>query len=129
MRRILVASILLSPLFVTAAAVASQPVKDASASTQAPFISTGVIPAKIVHSTDIELPTSLSATVPNDAPFVLKLSVDEKGAAKNIAVVKSINPNMDARVIEAVRQFRWQPAMLNQQAIPVDLTLTVLLQH
>jgi hypothetical protein len=36
---------------------------------------------------------------------------------------------MDARVIEAVRQFRWQPAMLNQQAIPVDLTLTVLLQH
>jgi TonB family protein len=88
-----------------------------------------VIPAKIVHSTDIELPTSLSAAIPNDAPFVLKLSVDEKGSAKNVAVVKSINPNMDARVIEAVRQFRWQPAMLNQQAIPVDLTLTVLLQH
>jgi TonB family protein len=129
MRRVLVASILLSPLFVTAAAVASQPVKDASASTQAPLVSTGVIPAKIVHSTDIELPTSLSAAIPNDAPFVLKLSVDEKGSAKNVAVVKSINPNMDARVIEAVRQFRWQPAMLNQQAIPVDLTLTVLLQH
>ena len=46
MRRILVASVLLSPLFFTAAAVASQPVADDAASTP---VSTGVKPVSYTH--------------------------------------------------------------------------------
>jgi hypothetical protein len=36
---------------------------------------------------------------------------------------------VDERVVEAVRQFRWRPASLDKQAIPVELTLKVEVQH
>ena len=39
------------------------------------------------------------------------------------------NPELDAPVLSAVRQFRFTPAMLDKQAIPVALDLTVQLQH
>jgi hypothetical protein len=31
-------------------------------------------------------------------------------------------------VIAAVRQFRWRPATLDKQAIPIDVTLKVVVQ-
>jgi len=129
MRRILATSLLLSPLLLTAAAFASQPVIDASASTQAPRISTGVIPARLLHAASLTLPPALAVTTPNDAEVVLKLNVDEQGKAQDVQVVRSINPAVDERVVEAVRQFRWHPATLDKQAIPVELTLKVEVQH
>jgi TonB family protein len=127
MRRILAASILLSPLFFTALAVASTPANDASASTPARPVSTGVIPAHVLYSTGIELPST--ATVPNDAEVVLELNVGEDGKARDIQVVKSVNPQLDAPVVAAVRKFRFSPAMLDNQAISVPLSLTVTVQR
>jgi TonB family protein len=127
MRRILAASILLSPLFFTALAVASTPANDASASTPARPVSTGVIPAHVLYSTGIELPST--ATVPNDAEVVLELKVGEDGKARDIQVVKSVNPQLDAPVVAAVRKFRFSPAMLDNQAISVPLSLTVTVQR
>jgi TonB family protein len=129
MRRILAASLLLSPLLCTAAAVASQPVIDASASTQAPRISTGVIPARLLHAASLTLPPTVAATTPDNAEVVLKLNVDEQGKAQDIQVVRSVSPALDENVVEAVRQFRWRPASLDKQAIPVELTLKVEVQH
>ena len=127
MRRILAASILLSPLFFTALAVASTPANDASASTPARPVSTGVIPAHVLYSTGIELPSP--ATVTNDAEVVLELNVGEDGKARDIQVVKSVNPQLDAPVVAAVRKFRFSPAMLDNQAISVPLSLTVTVQR
>jgi len=127
MRRILAASILLSPLFLTAAAVASTPATDASVPTTARPVSTGVTPAKVLYSPSIELPTS--AKIPNDAEVVLQLNVDEEGKARDIQVIKSINPELDAPVVAAVSKFRFSPAKLDNQAIPVALNLTVVVQH
>ena len=127
MRRILAASILLSPLFFTALAVASTPANDASASTPARPVSTGVIPAHVLYSTGIELPST--ATVTNDAEVVLELNVGEDGKARDIQVVKSVNPQLDAPVVAAVRKFRFSPAMLDNQAISVPLSLTVTVQR
>jgi TonB family protein len=127
MRRILVASILLSPLFITATAVASKPASDATASTEVRPISTGVVPAKVISLIDVQVPAT--TTIRNDAQVVLQLNIDQKGKAHDIEVVKSLNPELDGPVVAAVRGFRFRPATLDNQAVPVSMSLTVRVQH
>jgi TonB family protein len=129
MRRNLVASLLLSPLMFTAAAVASTPATDASATTQARPISTGVTPAHIIYSTGVDLPSGTSDRLPNNAEVVLDLSLDKQGNVQDAQIVKSPNPELIEPVLTAVRQFRFSPATLDKQAIPIDMKLTVLLQR
>jgi protein TonB len=127
MHRILATSLLLSPLFLSAAAVASTPATDASTSTQVRPVSTGVIPAHVLYAPSISL--SPSTAIPSDAAVVLHLNVDENGKAQGIQVVKSVNADLDARVVEAVRESRFRPAMLDKQVIPIDMNLTVVVQR
>ena len=130
MRRIIAASLLLSPLFIPAAAVARQPVKDdASASTQARPVSTGVTAPTILHTTDIIVPEGLNSRLLDDSTVVLKLNVDEQGKPEDIQVVNQVNPTLGADVVDAVRKFRWRPAKLDNQPIAADLTLNVLVKH
>ena len=56
-------------------------------------------------------------------------NVDQKGKAAGIQVVKSINPTLDANVVNAVREFRWNPATLNSQPVATNLTLNVVVQR
>jgi TonB family protein len=63
------------------------------------------------------------------AEIALRINLDETGSPTNIRVLHSINPQVDARVVEAVRQFRWAPALLNNRPVPVDLTLNVEIQR
>jgi hypothetical protein len=106
MRRNIIASLLLSPVLFTAAAIASPPVNAASASTQVRPLSTGVTAPQIIHSTDIALSPRAAETIPYNAEVVVNVKVDS-----------------------TVRQFRWRPATLDNQAIPMDLTLNVVVQH
>ena len=130
MRRIIAASLLLSPLFIPAAAVASQPVKDdTSASTQVRPVSTGVIAPSILHTTDIIVSEGLNSRLLDDSMVVLKLNVDEQGKPEDIQVVNQVNPTLGADVVDAVRKFRWRPAKLDNQPIAADLTLNVLVKH
>ena len=129
MRRNIIASLLLSPVLFTAAAIASPPVNAASASTQVRPLSTGVTDPQIIHSTDIALSPRAAETIPYNAEVVVNVKVDSTGKAQDVEVIKSVNPDLDASVVEAVRQFRWRPATLDNQAIPMDLTLNVVVQH
>jgi TonB family protein len=129
MRRILAASLLLSPLFLPAAAVLSQPVKDASAPTQVRPASTGVTAPSLVHSSDVIVSPDFAATIRDDSTVVLQLNLNEQGKPEDIQVVKSVNPTLDADVVDAVRQFRWRPAKLDNQPVPTDLTLNVVVKR
>jgi TonB family protein len=130
MRRILAASLLFSPMLFTAAVSASQPAIDASAPTELRSVSTGVTLPTVIHSTNIQFPSdTFREKIPNDAELVLTLSVDEKGNPQNIQVVSPIDKFLDARVVDAVRQFRFTPATLDNQPIPIDMTMDVVLQH
>jgi TonB family protein len=123
MRRILVASVLLSPLFFTAAAVASQPVADDAASTQ---VSTGVKPAQILSSSPVELPTLTPDIVAfHQAEVVLSLKVDEAGKPTNVKITKSPNADLDGAVLAAVRKFRFEPATLDNKPVAIPMTLTL----
>jgi TonB family protein len=127
MRRILVATALLSPLFLSAAALASQPVTDDSTSTPARPLSTGVKQAHILYAPEITIPAS--ASLPENAEFVLHLNVSQDGKAEDVQVLKSASANLDAPVAAAVRQFRFRPATLDKQPVATDMTLTVVVQH
>ena len=59
----------------------------------------------------------------------LTLTVDEQGKAQNIQLVKSTNPVIGERVVDAVQKFRWRPATLDKQPVPLDLTLNVEVQR
>lgn len=56
---------------------------------------------------------------------VLKITVRTNGAADDIAIVRSLDPDLDAKAIEAVKQWRFEPAMKDGQAIDVDATIEV----
>lgn len=129
MRRILAASLLLVPSLFPAAALASQTVNDASASAQVRPLSTGVTSPRIIRTVNVIATPELIQALPSDTEVVLKLNVDEQGMAQNVEVVKSVNKKLDDRVVAAVREFRWRPATLDKQAIPVDLTLNVNVKH
>jgi TonB family protein len=123
MRRILVASVLLSPLFFTAAAVASQPVADDAASTP---VSTGVKPAEILSSAPVELPTlTPDIAAFHQAEVVLSLKVDESGKPTNVQITKSPSVDLDGAVLAAVRKFRFEPATLDDKPVAVPMTLTL----
>jgi TonB family protein len=123
MRRILIASVLLSPLFFTAAAVASQPVADEAASTP---VSTGVKPAQILSSVPVELTTvTPDIAASHQMEVVMQLKVDENGKPTNIQITKSPNANLDIPVLEAVSKFRFAPATLNNKPVAVPMTLTL----
>jgi TonB family protein len=128
MRRILVASLLFT-IALTAAAASPKPANDAS-TPATPMVTTGVTSAQLRYAAKIELPpTAALASLPNPAKMVLKLNLDQTGSPTHVEVVRSLTPELDARVVKAVRQFRWSPAVLDNQTIPIDVNLIVEVQH
>ena len=126
MRRTLVPGLLLSTLFLPLAAVATQPQADASPITGNLRVSTGVIAPTIVSAVQITVPEGAApAAVPAGAQVGLLLTVDRNGQPRNIRVVRSLNAAWDARVVQAVGQFRFHPGSIDNQPITMDLNLTV----
>lgn len=128
MRRVLF-TVLLSSLSLTAAAFPVTQLNDASASTSRP-LSTGVTSPRLVSRTSIRIPADkLPATAGSFTNVVLKLDLDETGTPTNIHVLHPVNPEVDALVVDGVRQFRWSPAVLDNKPVPTELTLTVQVQR
>jgi protein TonB len=103
--------------------------KDDAAPTQIRPVSTGVIPPTLVHTTDIIVSPEFRENVQDDSKVVLKLNLDQQGKAEDIQVIQSVNPTLDREVVDAVRQFRWRPAKLDNQPVPTDVTLKVVVQR
>jgi TonB family protein len=126
MRRTFIAALLLSPLFISTAALATPPVSDDSTSTPARPVSTGVKPAHVLYAPNIAV--SPFAFVPQNAEFVVHLNVDESGKPQDVQVLKSASPDLDTQVADAVRQFLFRPSTLDKQPVATDMTLTVFVQ-
>lgn len=123
MRRTVIASALISPFFLSIAALATPLATDATARP----LSTGVKPAHVLYSPNISRPASV--TIPVNAEFVLHLNVDQTGKAQDVQVLQSASSRLDASVAAAVRQFRFRPATLDHQPVATDMTLTLIVQH
>ncbi|HWW60083.1 MAG TPA: energy transducer TonB, partial [Thermoanaerobaculia bacterium] len=56
---------------------------------------------------------------------ILQVAVDAKGGIEDVRVLKSLAPDIDAAALEAVRQWQFQPATLDQNAVPVLFNVTI----
>lgn len=129
MRRILATTLLLSPLVLSTAALASSPATDAVASTTTRPLSTGVKAPRVIFFTNPLLSSTAADTLGAGTEVVLSLNVNENGQAQDVQVVKSPNHFLDEPVAAAVRQFRFRPATLNNKPIATDMTLKVIVQR
>jgi protein TonB len=55
---------------------------------------------------------------------IVEATIDGHGAVASARVLRSI-PQLDAAALEAVRQWRFAPTLVNGQPVPVVMTLTV----
>ena len=125
MRRVMLATLLSSLTLIAAAAPVTHSENDASAPASRP-ISTGVTGPRLVFAKHINLSSeALPTTLGSSGRVALKIALDKTGSPTDIRVSRSINHEVDERVIEGVRQFRWAPAELNHKPVPIDLTLNV----
>lgn len=94
--------------------------------THARRISTGVTAPKLISSPTVRV--SLT-DFPNEnlalQHVVVAFRVDEKGVPQNVHLVKSINQTVDGRILAAVRDYRFEPATLDDQAVAMDVNLNV----
>jgi TonB family protein len=92
----------------------------------------GVTLPTLVHSVDSDYPREASR-LGLQGTCTLKLVVDEKGKPRNITVVHSLADKlpaeqreaglkMDENAIKALKKWRFKPALLNNQPVPIVLT-------
>ena len=126
MRHILASSIMLSSMLIPAVAHATSSADDATAPTSNLRVSTGVSAPSIVGPIAIQLPENMSASfVQTDTQIGLSLTVDSNGLPQNVKVVKSSNPFLDARVVDAIQKSHFHPGTVDETPIPVEMNLTV----
>lgn len=84
----------------------------------------GVIraPQKTHHVAPAYPPIALSARV--SGVVILEATIAEDGSVRDVRVLRSI-PLLDAAALDAVRQWRFTPSLLNGVPVPVVMTVTV----
>jgi protein TonB len=55
---------------------------------------------------------------------ILEAVIGEDGTVQNVRVLRS-KPLLDDAAVEAVRQWRFTPTLLNGQPVPIVMTVTV----
>jgi TonB family protein len=91
-------------------------------------ISTGVVQPKILHAAELNRSRLVAKTPGRDEMVVVQMTVDANGKPSNLKVVKGADPFTDQGVLEAVSQYRFEPATLDGQAISIPVTLEYTIQ-
>jgi protein TonB len=79
-------------------------------------------PVKIVDAAPVYPPMARIAHV--QGVVILEAVLDIHGRVESVSVLRSF-PLLDQAAVDAVRQWRFTPALLNGEAVPVVMTVTV----
>jgi TonB family protein len=125
---LLTTALALSPALLNAQPLAAAAASDATGTTSQVRVSTGVVPPQLVHSIDV--PSDMDwewISAGKERTAEVSLTVDATGKPTNLKIVKSAGIDIDRNVLEAVGQYRFKPATVDNQAEPmgVDLTLNI----
>ena len=82
------------------------------------------IKPKIKSKTSIEYPKNKISSKINGKSLA-EYYIDEKGNVYGIIIINSLGGEFDDAIIEAVREFKYKPAMINNKAIKVKYRLPV----
>lgn len=84
----------------------------------------GVSAPTVIHSVDPEF-TPEARTANFQGSVTIQLIVDSQGNPQNIHVVRHLGMGLDEKAIEAVRQYRFKPAMYEGHPVAVQLVIEV----
>jgi protein TonB len=79
-------------------------------------------PAKIQHVSPVYPPEAMNAGVAG--MVILEVLIDVDGNVASAKVLRSV-PLLDAAAMDAVKQWRFTPTLLNGAPVPVLMTVTV----
>jgi TonB family protein len=80
----------------------------------------------IIHRQDPVYPAEARANKDTgNGTCILHLVVDETGTPVSINIAKSLRRDYDISALEAVRQWRWQPYLLNGKPVPIDIDVAI----
>ncbi|MGD0443763.1 MAG: energy transducer TonB [Edaphobacter sp.] len=91
-------------------------------------VSTGVTAPKLISTVGIE--SDYDATPQGfsiERKTVVSMVVDATGKPSDLKIVKPLNPVMDKNVLAAVRQYRFAPGLLDGEPTSVPVNLEVVL--
>ncbi len=149
MRRVLVATLALTPMFLYAQANLPAQTTKSSTTLQAKLVqpselrgsgssvstptalrvSTGVIAPKLVHTVSVETDEdAMWARTGGDRKVVVSMIVDAAGKPEDVKVVESAGLVEDKYVVSAVNQFRFEPGTVSSQPTAVPVRLEILLK-
>jgi len=83
----------------------------------------GVTAPVVLHSVEAEF-TEAAKRAKFSGVCVVSLIINAQGMPLNVHVVKSLTPSLDEKAIEAVKQYRFKPAMKDGK-IPVPVMITI----
>jgi TonB family protein len=96
----------------------------------------GVTPPKLIHSAEPEF-TDAARRKRIQGKCILQLIVNTDGMPENVKVIKSVGDELPAKqkkyaagldqnALNAVQQYRFEPALLHGQPVPVQLDVEVM---
>ena len=84
----------------------------------------GVSAPSVVFAADPEY-TEKARRAKYQGICVVALIVDEQGNPQRVQVVRHLGMGLDKKAVEAVRQYRFKPAMLRGKPVPVEVNIEV----
>jgi protein TonB len=87
-------------------------------------VSQGVTAGMKVHDVTPQYP-QMAKIARVQGPVVLAAVIGKDGAIQNLRVVSTASPLLNQAALEAVKQWRYRPYILNGEPVEVDTTITV----
>lgn len=84
----------------------------------------GVSPPTVLSSVDPEY-SDEARRAKYTGIVVVSLIVDTQGNPQHVSVVRRLGMGLDEKAIEAVRQYKFKPAMFQGRAVPVEVNIEV----
>ena len=92
-------------------------------------ISTGVVAPKLISTVEIESESDLTPQAfTSERQTVVEMTVDATGKPSDLKIVGSLGSAMDKNVLAAVSQYRFTPGTLDGQPTPIPVNLKVVLR-
>jgi TonB family protein len=102
----------------------AQDLPPVSAATDYARMHLGVNPPKLIHSSDPQYtPEALAAGI--EGSVVLQAIVDVKGYVAYASVLSPLPAGLDAKALAAVKHWRFSPAVMDNEVIPLLTTIDV----
>jgi len=87
-------------------------------------VSQGVTAGMKIHDVTPQYP-QMAKIARVQGPVVLAAVIGKDGAIQNLRVVSTASPLLNQAALEAVKQWRYRPYILNGEPVEVDTTITV----